>query len=121
EFKGNTDQSSIVRHRLKRHLYTAKVLLYLTSYFGRMCMSVEIYGCRTGDIFVLTLFSSKQRQREEPIRCNLTKQPGNCKASFPRWFLTRKLNNVNRLVMVDAMEISMTVGKYVEVNDMPGW
>ena len=47
EFKGNTDQSSIIRHRLKRHLYTAKVLLYPTSYFGRMCMSVEIYGCRT--------------------------------------------------------------------------
>ena len=46
---------------------------------------------------------------------------------FPDGFLTRKLNNVNRLVMVDAMETSttfclnMTVGKDVEVNDMPGW
>ena len=26
----------------------------------------------------------------EFIRCNLTKQPGNCKASFPRWFFNRK-------------------------------
>ena len=26
----------------------------------------------------------------EPIRCNLPKQPGNCKASFPRWFFNKE-------------------------------
>ncbi|RMX61255.1 hypothetical protein pdam_00007370, partial [Pocillopora damicornis] len=90
EFEGNTDQSSIVRHWLKPHLHAALLVLYPTSYVGRMCMSVEIYGCRTDDISMLTPFSSKQRQREEPIRCNLPKQPGNCKASFPRWFFNKE-------------------------------
>ena len=64
EFKGNSDQSSIVRHWLKHQLYATWVFIYPTSYVGRMCMSVEIYGCRTGDISMLTPFSSKQRQRE---------------------------------------------------------
>ena len=64
EFKGNSDQSSIVRHWLKHQLYATWVFFYPTSYVGRMCMSVEVYGCRTGDISMLTPFSSKQRQRE---------------------------------------------------------
>ncbi|RMX61274.1 hypothetical protein pdam_00007369 [Pocillopora damicornis] len=90
EFKGNSDQSSIVRHWLKHQIYATYVALYPTSYVGRMCMSIEIYGCRASDISMLTPFSSKQRQREEFIRCNLTKQPGNCRASSPRWFFNRK-------------------------------
>ena len=64
EFKGNSDQSSIVRHWLKHQFYATWVFFYPTSYVGRMCMSVEVYGCRTGDISMLTPFSSKQRQRE---------------------------------------------------------
>ena len=64
EFKGNSDQSSIVRHWLKHQIYATYVALYPTSYVGRMCMSIEIYGCRASDISMLTPFSSKQRQRE---------------------------------------------------------
>ena len=64
EFKGNSDQSSIVRHWLKPHMYVTELLWYPTSYVGRLCLSVEIYGCLASNISMLTPFSSKQRQRE---------------------------------------------------------
>ncbi|PFX14340.1 Neuropilin-1 [Stylophora pistillata] len=90
ELKGNTDPSSIVRHWVKPHMYASIVLLYPTSYVGRLCMSVELYGCRTEDISMLTPVSQERKEQEEPIRCNLPKQPGNCKASFLRWFYNRE-------------------------------
>ncbi|CAH3117524.1 unnamed protein product, partial [Pocillopora meandrina] len=53
EFKGNSDQSSIVRHWLKPHMYVTDLLWYPTSYVGQLCLNVEIYGCRASDISML--------------------------------------------------------------------
>lgn len=58
------DQSSIVRHWVKPHMYATVVLLYPTSYVGRLCMSVELYGCRTDDISMLTPVSREQKEQE---------------------------------------------------------
>ncbi|RMX61237.1 hypothetical protein pdam_00007380 [Pocillopora damicornis] len=89
EFKGNTDQSSIVRHWLMPHMYGKIVRFYPTSYVGRLCMSVEIHGCSSKDLSMWHI-PREQYEKEKPIRCNLPKQPGNCMASLRKWFFNNK-------------------------------
>ena len=45
EFEGNEDQSSLVRHWLKPHLYARFVRFVPLTWIGQRCMRVELHGC----------------------------------------------------------------------------
>lgn len=50
EFKGNMDQSSLVRHWLKPHYHARFVRFVPLSWVGQRCMRVELHGCKKADL-----------------------------------------------------------------------
>lgn len=71
------------------HIFGTMVRFYPTSYVGRLCMSVEVHGCHFTDL-AWNFMTQERYQQEYPIKCDLPKLPGTCKASIRKWFYNNK-------------------------------
>ena len=66
---GNKDQSSLVRHWLKPHVYARFVRFVPLYWIGQRCMRVELHGCKEPKLSMESLTEKLKNGKVYHINC----------------------------------------------------